>query len=61
VSSSWRFCAILLALAALTACAAAEENLAVVANARGTFAVGDPQRLLVGLVDPETGQYLASP
>lgn len=58
--SNWRFCAVLV-LAALAACAAAEENLAVVANARGTFAVGDPQRLLIGLVDPDTSQYLASP
>lgn len=43
------------------ACAASEENLAVVANAPGTFAVGEPQRLMVSLVDPETSDFLASP
>jgi hypothetical protein len=45
----------------LSACGMAEENLAVVANAPGTFAVGDPQRLMVGLVDDETADFLASP
>ena len=39
----------------------AEENLAVVANAPGTFAVGETQRLMVGLVDSETADFLASP
>lgn len=33
----------------------------MVANAPGTFAVGDPQRLMVGLVDTETDDFLASP
>jgi hypothetical protein len=55
------FNAALIALIALGACAPAEENLAVLANARGTFAVGDPQRLLVGLLEPETSEFLASP
>jgi hypothetical protein len=32
-----------------------------VANAPGTFAVGEPQRLLVGLVDDESGEFLAAP
>jgi hypothetical protein len=53
--------ACLLALMGLVACAPAEENLAVVANAPGTFAVGEEQRLLVGLVDTETADFLASP
>jgi hypothetical protein len=39
----------------------AEEDLAVVANAPGTFAVGEPQRLMIGLVDSETADFLASP
>ena len=43
------------------ACGMAEDNLAVVANAPGTFAVGEPQRLMVGLVDDETADFLASP
>jgi hypothetical protein len=53
--------ALFLVLAILVACAPAEENLAVVANAPGTFEAGQTQRLLVGLVDPETSAYLASP
>ncbi len=39
----------------------AEDNFAVVANAPGTFAVGETQRLMVGLVDSETSEFLASP
>lgn len=58
---SWRLNAALIALISLGSCAPAEENLAVLANARGTFAVGDPQRLLVGWVDLETSEFLASP
>jgi hypothetical protein len=53
--------ACVLALTGLGACASPEENLAVVANAPGTFAVNEEQRLLVGLVDPETADFLASP
>lgn len=60
-TSCVRFCAALVVLTALAACTPAEENLAVLANARGTFEVGDPQRLLIGLVDPETSEFLASP
>lgn len=59
--TSIRFSAAVLAVAAMTACAPAEENLAVVANAPGTFGVGQPQRLLVGLVERETSEFLASP
>jgi hypothetical protein len=59
---SLRLFVAVLVLAQLTAaCSAAEENLAVVANAPGTFAVGEPQRLMVGLVDPATADFLASP
>lgn len=53
--------AALLALGALGACSPAEENLAIVANAPGTFVVGEQQRLLIGLVDEETADFLASP
>ena len=48
-------------LVSLAACGMAEEDLAVVANAPGTFAVGEPQRLMIGLVDTETNDFLASP
>lgn len=49
-------------LAALTAsCSSGPAPLTVVANAPGTFNVGEPQRLLVGLVEAETAQFLASP
>jgi len=59
---SLRWLSAVLVIAPLAAaCSAAEENLAVVANAPGTFAVGEPQRLMLGLVDPETGDFLASP
>jgi hypothetical protein len=53
--------ALFIVLALMAACAPGEENLAVVANAPGTFEAGQPQRLLVGLVDPVTSAYLASP
>ena len=53
--------AVLIVAFAITACGMAEDNLAVVANAPGTFAVGEPQRLMVGLVDDETNAFLASP
>jgi hypothetical protein len=53
--------AVLVVASVLAACSMAEENLAVVANAPGTFAVGDTQRLMVGLVDIETADFLASP
>ena len=43
------------------ACGMPEDNLAVVANAPGTFAVGEPQRLMIGLVDTDTDDFLASP
>lgn len=59
--ASIRFSAAVLAVATLAGCTPAEENLAVVANAPGTFGVGDPQRLLVGLVERETSVFLASP
>ncbi len=59
---SLRWLSAVLVIAPLAAaCSAAEENLAVVANAPGTFAVGEPQRLMLGLVDPETADFLASP
>ncbi len=49
---SLRWLSAVLILAPLAvACGMAEDNLAVVANAPGTFAVGEPQRLMVGLVD----------
>ena len=51
----------MLILAPLAACGMAENNLAVVANAPGTFAVDEPQRLMIGLVDTETDDFLASP
>ncbi|HJQ95634.1 MAG TPA: thioredoxin family protein [Acidimicrobiia bacterium] len=51
-----------LVMAALTsACSSGPAPLTVVANAPGTFDVGEPQRLLVGIVDAETGGFLASP
>ncbi len=53
--------AVLVLAPVLAACTRAEENLAVVANAPGTFAVGEAQRLMVGLVDSETADFLASP
>jgi hypothetical protein len=53
--------AVLVMAPLIAACGTAEENLAVVANAPGTFAVGEPQRLLVGLVDNESGDLLAAP
>lgn len=53
--------AVLVVAPVLAACTMAEENLAVVANAPGTFAVGETQRLMVGLVDSETADFLASP
>ena len=53
--------AVLVLAPVLGACGMAEENLAVVANAPGTFAVGETQRLMVGLVDSETNDLLASP
>jgi hypothetical protein len=53
--------AVLVVAPLLAACTMAEENLAVVANAPGTFAVGETQRLMVGLVDSETADFLASP
>lgn len=45
----------------LFACSPAEENLAIVANARTALGTGPEQRLLIGLVDPETGASLALP
>ena len=60
VSRRW-ITAVLIVAFAITACGMAEDNLAVVANAPGTFAVGEPQRLMVGLVDDETNSFLASP
>ncbi|HKZ18808.1 MAG TPA: thioredoxin family protein [Acidimicrobiia bacterium] len=56
-----RALAFLLLISALAACSRGPAPLAVVANAPGTFEVGQPQRLLVGLVDSETAAFLASP
>lgn len=53
--------AVLIVAALAAACSPAEANLAVVANAPGTFAVGEPQRLMLGLVDDETADFLAAP
>ena len=58
---SLRLSAVLAMALVATACGAAEDNLAVVANAPGTFAVGEPQRLMVGLVEDETASFLAKP
>lgn len=52
---------LIFATALLGACSRGPAPLAVVANAPGTFDVGEPQRLLVGLVDSETAAFLASP
>jgi hypothetical protein len=52
---------ILCGSALLSACGQTEQNLAVVANAPGTFVVGTEQRLLVSLVDPQTSEFLADP
>ncbi|CAN5202218.1 hypothetical protein BH18ACT5_BH18ACT5_09960 [soil metagenome] len=49
-----------LALATI-ACSQGPAPLAVVANAPGTFDAGEPQRLMVALVEVETSSYLASP
>ena len=55
--------AVLMVAPVVAACgmSGSEENLAVVANAPGTFAVGETQRLMVGLVDITTAEFLASP
>lgn len=50
----------LLAVAAL-ACSQGPAPLAVVANAQGTFDVGQPQRLMVSLVEADTAEFLAAP
>jgi hypothetical protein len=42
-------------------CSPAEENLAIVANAPTALGTGPEQRLLIGLVDAETGASLALP
>lgn len=57
------FSAVLVVAPVLVACgmSGSEENLAVVANAPGTFAVGETQRLMIGLVDSKTADFLASP
>jgi hypothetical protein len=51
----------LLSLVGVAACSRGPAPLAIVANAPGTFDVGEPQRLLVGLVDSETAEFLAKP
>lgn len=51
----------LAALLLASACSQGEPPLSVVANAPNTFEIGQPQRLLVGLVDAETSEFLASP
>ena len=56
-----RWLSAVLIVVPLAACGMAENNLAVVANAPGTFAVGETQRLMIGLVDTETDAFLASP
>jgi hypothetical protein len=38
-----------------------EANLAIVANSPTTLGTGIPQRILVGLIDPETNESLALP
>lgn len=38
-----------------------EENLAIVASSPGTIGSTTEQRVLIGLVNPETGEFLASP
>ena len=43
------------------ACSQGEPPLAVMANAPNTFEVGQAQRVLVGLVDAKTSDFLASP
>ena len=45
----------------MAACSGGVAPLTVVANAPGTFNIGEPQRVLVGLVDAETAEFLASP
>lgn len=47
--------------AALIGCGQTEENLAVVASSPGTLGTMAEQRILIGLVDPETSEFLASP
>lgn len=51
----------LLIVALASACSDGPAPLAIVANAPGTFDVGEPQRLLVGLVESETAEFLARP
>lgn len=49
-----------LLLAVVGACGGSGQPLAVVASSPGSLEVGDP-RILLGLVDPETQEFLASP
>ncbi|HUO46116.1 MAG TPA: thioredoxin family protein [Acidimicrobiia bacterium] len=56
-----RVAASLIAIAFLGACAPGEENLAIIANAPTSLGTGVEQRLMVGLVDPNTGESLAAP
>ena len=46
---------------ATISCSQGPAPLAVVANAPGTFDAGEPQRLMVALVEVETSSFLASP
>lgn len=43
------------------ACSQGAAPLAVVANAPGTFDAGEPQRLMVTLVEADTSEFLAAP
>jgi uncharacterized protein YcfL len=57
---------VLIAALALVGCGQseenlAEENLAIVASSPGTIGTHLEQRVLIGLVDPETSESLASP
>lgn len=54
------FLLLLIATAALS-CSSGPAPLAVVANAPGTFDVGQPQRLMVALVEADTSEFLAEP
>jgi len=56
-----RVAASLIAISLVGACASADENLAIIANAPTALGTGVEQRLMVGLVDPDTGESLAAP
>jgi hypothetical protein len=56
-----RFTMVLAAVFVLVGCGQPEENLAIVASSPGTIGSTTEQRVLIGLVNPETSEFIASP